>query len=535
MRNDPELSYDYIVVGGGTAGCVVAARVGSAGASVLLVEAGPPDRNPLIHIPAGYGKLRSGQYSRYEWPFSSIPQVNCDARTIPLPQGRVIGGGGSINAQVFTRGVRADYDHWAESFGCDGWSFDDIEQFFLRAERNEILGPPSHGMTGALGVSSQANPHPLSRAFVLAGQQYGLPYRADFNAGQQIGVGLYQSTTASGRRCSTAVGYLRPARRTGKVALWTGTLASRILLHQGRATGIEVIRNGRTVVVGARCEVILAAGAYNSPKLLQMSGIGDPKWLEQAGVKVRHALPGVGRNLHDHYSVTQVLPLTHRVGMDRYQRATPRTALALGQYLLFRGGPFASTVVEAGGFAAAPEGSDRSPIQFCFMPAAVVRPGSPVRRGLGMTINSWFTQPRSRGSVKIRSADPLAAPVIDPNYLSDAHDLKMSAHGVDMALEIMSQPAFAEHLDRERFRAMLADSGDTHRIVRQNGRSSAHPVGTCAMGNTDLSVVSAELLVHGISSLRVADASVMPSIVSSNTQAPTVMIAEKAADLISAT
>ncbi|WP_310962452.1 GMC family oxidoreductase [Nocardioides terrisoli] len=526
-------AFDYIIAGGGTAGCVLANRLTSnPEISVLLIEAGRSDRNPLIQIPAGFAKLTAGPY---EWGFRSVPQKNCDDRVIPLAQGKVIGGGGSINAQVFTRGVRQDYDDWAHEYGCDGWSAKEVDKYFLRSEGNERLAAPLHGTEGPLGVSDLANPHPLTRAFVRAGQEYGLPYNADFNGTSQHGVGYYQTTTKDGRRCSAAVGYLRPARHRRNLTVFTQTHVARVVLAGKRAVGVEVIRGGRPERFHASREVIVSGGAYNSPKILQLSGIGDPAALRSAGVDILHSLPGVGANLHDHCDLDIIYELKQYQSMDRLSRVRPATAAAGLQYLAYRRGPLASTVVEGGAFSYGEPGHTIPDIQFHFLPAAGVEAGiAATRYGYGVTLNSYFTRPRSRGSVRLSSRNPLDPPLIDPNYLDDPYDVEMSVEGVRQSREIMTQPSMARHIKAEHLAggATLRSTDDYVRFVRAHGRTSYHPVGSCAMGVTDAAVVSPQLKVYGIDCLRVVDASVMPRIVSSNTQAPTVMIAEKAADLI---
>lgn len=533
MAQRPE-EFDYIIAGGGTAGCVLAGRLTeNLKLRVLLVEAGRSDNHPLIHVPAGFAKLTSGPY---DWGLASTPQEHCDDRVIPLAQGKVIGGGGSINAQVFTRGARQDYDAWSSQYGCEGWTAKDVEKYFLRSEGNVRLSAPYHGTSGPLGVSDLTNPHPLTQAFVKAGQEYGLPYNSDFNGADQFGVGYYQTTTRDGRRCSAAVGYLKPARKRPNLTVLTGTQVARVTLDGNRATGVDlVVGDGRTRHVRATREVIVSSGAYNSPKLLMLSGIGDPEALDAAGVEVRHALRGVGRNLHDHCDLDIIYELNEYQSMDRFERVRPATAKAGLEYLAFRKGPLASTVVEGGAFSYGDREAATPDLQFHFLPAAGVEAGvGGVRTGYGVTLNSYFVRPRSRGSVRLRSRNPLDTPLIDPNFLADDHDVEMSIEGVRQSREIMSQPSMARHIKAEHLAggATLETNDDYVRFVRAHGRTSYHPVGTCAMGVGDDAVVSSTLEVYGLTGLRVVDSSVMPQIVSSNTQAPTVMIAEKASDLI---
>jgi choline dehydrogenase len=526
-------TFDYVIAGGGTAGCVLAARLSEDPAvQVLLLEAGRSDRHPFIHVPAGFAKLTAGPY---QWGFVSQPQVHCDGRQIPLAQGKVLGGGGSINAQVFTRGVPQDYDEWAGVYGCEGWSAKEVRQYFVRSEGNERLSGPSHGADGPLGVSDPVNPHPLSKAFVRAGQEFGLPYNSDFNGEDQWGVGLYQTTTRDSRRCSAAVAYLRPARKRPNLVVRTAVMVKRVVIEGKRATGVETIEDGQVKSYHARREVIVSGGAFGSPKILQMSGVGDPEDLKSADIATVHALPGVGRNLQDHCDLDVIYELKHYQSMDRFQRPLPATAVAGLQYAAFRRGPLASTVVEAGGFSYGNSDENTPDLQFHFLPAAGVEAGiAAVRPGYGCTLNSYFLRPRSRGTVRVASSDPHVAPLIDPNYLADDYDLELAVEGLRQSRAIMSQPSMAAHIKAEHLAGgqKVETKDDYIRFVRGYGRTSYHPVGTCAMGNSDESVVSPRLRVHGLEGLRVVDSSVMPRIVSSNTQAATVMIAEKASDMI---
>ncbi|GAA4387307.1 GMC family oxidoreductase [Tsukamurella soli] len=531
MTND----YDYVIAGGGTAGCVLAGRLTEdPSIRVLLLEAGGNDRHPFIHVPAGFAKLTS---SKYDWGFQSVPQEHCDGRTIPLAQGKVLGGGGSINAQVFTRGAHEDYDDWAKTYGCDGWSFDDVRQYFVRSEANDRLSAPDHGVDGPLGVSDPVDPHPLSLAFVRAGQEFGLPFNGDFNGARQLGVGMYQTTTKNARRCSAAVAYVKPARKRPNLTVRTDVTVSRITLVGKRATGVEFITEHGVETARAGREVLVTAGAFGSPKLLQLSGIGHPDDLRAAGVEVRHALGGVGRNLHDHCDLDVIYELRDYQSLDRLNLVRPATARAGLEYAALRRGPLASTVVEAGAFSFGHAAADIPDLQFHFLPAAGVEAGvAAVRPGYGCTLNSYALRPESRGSVRIRSSDPLAMPLIDPNFLATDFDLESSIEGLRQSREIMAQPSMTRHITAEHLAGgrSVSSKDDYVAFVRAFGRTSYHPVGTCAMGVGDDAVVDPDLRVVGMSGLRVVDSSVMPRIVSSNTQAPTVMIAEKAVDLIRA-
>jgi choline dehydrogenase len=519
--------YDYVIAGGGTAGCVLAGLLSrDPQSTVLLVEAGPPDRNPFIHIPAGMARLKG---SRLDWRYSTVAQGALGGRQVPYPQGKVIGGCASINAQVYTRGARADYDSWSSEHGCTGWSFDEVLPYFRRSEGNSRLSLPFHGTDGPLGVSDTLDPQPISLAFIKAAQEFGLPYNTDFNGASSYGVGLYQAMTRGGLRCSPAKAYLRPALRRRNLTVKTHCVITRLLLDGAQVTGVEMAEGGKLRTARARREVIVAAGAIGSPKLLQLSGIGDPAHLRSIGTTVRHSLPGVGRNLHDHCNIGVLYELKSAESLDRFNKPTPATAAAGIEYALFRGGPLASTVVEAGGFSCAAGGTDPD-IQFAFVAAET---GVPVPAGHRVRLHSLCLRPRSRGRVLATSSDPLRPPSIDPNYLVDEYDVEISIAGVRQSREIMAEPSMARHVKAEHSDLdQMATRDDYARFVRRAANLGYHVVGTCAMGHSESSVVSPDLKVRGLGGVRVADASIMPTIVGANTEAAVIMIAEKAADMV---
>jgi choline dehydrogenase-like flavoprotein len=434
---------------------------------------------------------------------------------------------------VFTRGNPRDYDEWAEDEGCDGWAFKDVLPYLRRAEDNNRLADDYHGTGGPLGASDLISPHPLSRAFVLAAQEAGLAPNADFNGARQEGAGLYQVTQRDARRCSTAVGYLRPAMRRGNIEIVTDAEASRILVENGRAIGVEYFANGQVRTAEAASEVIVASGAIGSPRLLLHSGIGPADELKALGIAPVHDLPGVGKNLQDHIDVYSIHELNGPFSYDRHNRPLNMLWAAL-EYMLFKSGPVTSNLAEAGGFWFA-DPDQRSPdIQFHFLPGAGLEAGvPPVPSGYGCTLNSCHLRPRSRGSVTLRSSDPSVPPVIDPNYWAEPYDFEMSLRGLEKTREIARQPALARFIRKEHMPGPEATTKQAlTAYAKRFGKTDYHPVGTCKMGVDAMAVVDPQCRVHGIDGLRVADSSVMPRLISSNTNAATIMIGEKASDMI---
>ena len=520
--------YDYIIAGAGSAGCVLANRLSEdPEVKVLLLEAGGRDINPFIHMPGGVGKLFG---PRVNWRFFTKPQTHLDYRSIWYPQGKTLGGSSSINAMVYIRGQREDYDRWAE-VGNKGWSYADVLPYFRKSEDNERLVNAYHGQGGPLWVSDQIGPHELSRAFVRACQAWGLPYNPDFNGSEQYGAGFYQVTCRHGRRRSAAVSYLWPVQSRPNLTVMTHARAIRILLENGKAVGVEVAQKNAVTAIRCERQVIVSSGAINSPRLLMLSGIGDADELRAIGITPAHELKGVGKNLHDHLCSNVHVALKDPIsydGQDRFPRSIPHGL----QWLLYRHGPVASVVVEGGGFAAS-DGSGRPDMQIHIAPAYIVRGGQTAMDGHGFTVNTTFLRPRSIGSVTLASADPNAGPVIDPNYHSDPKDRAMSLRSIRAVREILSQNDIARYIRVERLPGREARTdAELMAYVRQYACCDYHPVGTCKMGNDQMAVVDSELCVHGLDGLRVVDASIMPRLISGNTNAPTMMIAEKAADMI---
>lgn len=525
--------FDHVIVGGGSAGCVLAARLSEdPHTRVCLIEAGGRDTNPLIHMPVGFAKMTTGPLT---WGLVTTPQKHANNRQIPYAQARVLGGGSSINAEIFTRGHPSDYDRWVTE-GAEGWGFQDIQRYFLRSEGNSVLSGDWHGTEGPLGVSNIPDPNPTTRAFVQACQELGMPFSPDFNGARQEGAGFYQTTTRNNRRCSAAVGYLRPVLGRPNLTVITGALVLRLQIEGRRAVGVDYAVAGRTDSVRAESEVIVTAGAIGTPRLLMLSGIGPADPLRALGIGVVQDLPGVGQNLTDHFGIDIVAELKGHESLDKYNRPH-RAAWAGLQYLLFNSGPVTSNVVEGGAFWHSGLGPAGAPpdLQFHFLAGAGAEAGVPsVPKGTsGITLNSYTLRPKSRGSVTLRSADPRDLPLVDPNFLGHPDDLRMSVEGVRISREIFCQPALQRYVREIRFPdAAVRTQADYEAYARQYGRTSYHPTCTCRMGRDAMAVVDPQLRVHGIDGLRLCDSSVMPSLVGSNTNAPTIMIGERAADLI---
>jgi choline dehydrogenase-like flavoprotein len=483
-------------------------------------------------MPVGFYRMTDGPLT---WGYKTAPQRGANQRTIAYPQGRVLGGGSSINAMVYTRGNPGDYDAWAEAAGCTGWAYRDVLPYFRKAEDNQSFHNEFHGTGGPLGVSDQISPHPLSRVFLQAAQQFGIPYNPDFNSERQSGCGLYQVTQRNGRRSSTAVSYLAPARGRSNLTVHTNCVVTRLILENNRAIGVEYIQGQSRdkKVAHASAEIIVASGAIGSPKLLMLSGIGRSQDLKALGIPVRRDLQGVGQNLQDHVDPYVICELTGRHSYDHYARPWNMVMAGL-EYALFKKGPVTSNLAEGGAFWYADETQTQPDIQFHFMVGAGLEAGvPPVPSGSGCTLNSCHSRPRSRGEVRLKSPDPFKKPSVDPNFWAEPYDFEMSKRGVKMAREIMCQPAFAKFVKREHLPGSTKTSqADLEEHCRRYAKTDYHPVGTCKMGMDTMGVVDLDLRVHGVDRLRVADSSIMPLLISSNTNAATIMIGEKAADLI---
>jgi choline dehydrogenase len=522
--------YTHIVAGAGAGGCVVAHRLCADPANrILLLEAGGPDRSPLIHMPAGFTKLTSPSVN---WGFSTVPQPQLNNREMHYPQGRTLGGSTSINAMIYIRGHRLDYDEWA-SLGNDGWAYDGVLPYFRQMENHERLVDEYHGTGGPMNVAEQVQHNSLSKAFVRAGQEVGLSYSADFNGASQDGVGFYDVTQRNVRRESAATAYLKPIRKRSNLSIVTNATATRVVMSSGRAIGIAYQHGKRERIAYADGEIVLSGGAVNSPKLLLLSGIGPADELRALGIPVTHDLPGVGKNLQDHmdvYLTAETAPVSYN-GEDRWHRAAVHGA----QYLLFKTGPVTACVAEAGAFLRS-NGHVRSPdIQIHCLPAFVVDHGRQRFPGHGVTINTCNLRPKSTGSITLRSANPLDQPAIDPNFLADPYDWDISIEGFKRGREILSASSFAPLIKREHMPGadVTTDAG-IRDYIRRWAKTDYHPVGSCKMGSDDMAVVDTELRVRGVEGLRVIDASIMPTLISGNTQAPSIMIGEKGAAIMGA-
>ena len=530
--------FDYIIVGAGSAGCVLANRLSAAAdIRVLLLEAGPADRHPLIHIPVGLARII--QNLKYNWGYETEPQANLAGRRIPWPRGKTLGGSSSINGMVYIRGHARDYDIWRQH-GVAGWSYADVLPYFKRSEGNERGADPWHGADGPLNVTEAGHDHPLFDAFVAAGAEAGYPVNPDFNGASQEGFGRFQFTIRNARRWSAASAYLKPVLDRSNLTVETGALTQRVKFEGARATGVTYRQGGRERTARATREVILAGGAINSPQLLMLSGIGDADHLKSHGIETVAHIPDVGRNLQDHLTIHTVNASTIRTLTDDLTRLE-RGAFAVARAMLFRSGPAAAFPLEGGAFLRTSPELEMPDIQFHFSAGnlmSLIRrplstPSADQTRPDGFMCHACQLRPESRGEITLRSADPAAAPVIEPRYLSTEHDRVTLRNGFKAMRDVLSQPAIAQYSRGEVWPGpdVKTDAEIDDFIARAAG-TVYHPVGTCRMGGDDGAVVDEALRVRGVSSLRVVDASIMPTLVGGNTNAPTIMIAEKASDMI---
>ena len=527
-----EQEFDYIIVGAGSAGCVLAARLSEDPATrVLLLEAGPPDRSFWIHLPIGYGKTMWDK--RINWCFETDPDPNMNGRRIYWPRGKTLGGSSSINGLIYIRGQREDYDHWA-ALGNAGWGWDEVLPYFVKSEHNQRGASAAHGGSGPLKVSDIGATHELIEGFIAGAGQQGVRRTDDFNGGDQEGAGYYQLTAWKGWRCSTATGYLKPARGRANLRIETEAQAAGLVIENGRAVGVRYRQGGEMKTARCRAEVLLAAGAIQSPQLLQLSGIGPAALLRKHGIAVVRELPGVGENLQDHLQIRLIYECSKPISTNDALKSWFGQARLGMQWLFTRSGPLAVGINQGGCFMRAlPQESKTPDIQFHVSTLSADMAGGKVHPFSGFTMSVCQLRPESRGHIRIRSTDPFQPPEMQPNYLSTDLDRRTAVAGVKAARAIAQSAAMRPLVKREvKPGPEAGDDAALLEFCRNNGATIFHPSGTCKMGHDAMAVVDARLRVHGVPGLRVIDCSVMPTLVSGNTNGPIVMMAEKAVDMI---
>ncbi len=530
-RSSDTLEFDYVIVGAGSAGCVLANRLSADGRNtVLLLEAGPKDTNLWIHVPLGYGKLFKEK--TVNWMYQTEPEPGLDGRSVFQPRGKVLGGSSSINGLLYVRGQHADYDRWRQR-GDAGWGYDDVLPYFKKAENQRRGADKYHGAGGPLPVSDWRHADPLSEAFVVAAAQTGIPTNPDFNGASQEGAGFFQTTTQRGRRASTAYSYLRPARGRSNLQVETSALAQHILFEGRRAKAVEFRQGGALRTARARREVLVSGGAYNSPQLLQLSGVGPAELLKQHGIDVVLDAPGVGNDLQDHMQVRLVTRCAQRVTLNDIVNHPVRRVMAGARYAAFRKGPLTIAAGTSGAFFKTDPRLATPDIQIRFLPFSTDRMGEKLHSFSAFSASVCQLRPESRGSLRIKSADPAAPPEIRINYLATETDRTAFVEGFKILRKILAAPALKPYaVDEILPGSKVTSDEDILAFCRQTGSTVYHPTSTCRMGNDPLAVVDQRLRLRGIEGLRVVDASVMPDLMSGNTNAPTIMIAEKASDMI---
>lgn len=526
-----EPEYDYIIVGGGSAGCVLANRLSENDKNqVLLLEAGPEDKNFWIHLPIGYYKTIYNK--TISWGYVTAPDPNIHYRRIFWPRGKVLGGSSSVNGLIYIRGQAKDFDEW-EALGNLGWGWKNVLPYFKKSEHQERGDCEYHGSQGPLSVSDIKMKHPLCEAYLNACYEAGIPFNNDFNGPTQLGAGYYQLTIDKGRRSSSAVAYLRPALRRKNLHVSTNALVTKLLINNNRVYGVEILKNGLRSNSCAHKEVLLCAGAINTPQILQLSGIGDEKLLRELNIKVAHHLPGVGSNLQDHYQVRSVYHCKKPWTLNITSRSLLWLVKAATDFALFRRGPLTVGAGQVGVFACSNKTTQGPDLQIHFMPLSTDSPGLGLHKFSAFTTTVCQLRPQSKGYIKIISSDPLKAPYIQPNYLSIKNDIEVTLAGIKLMRSIAQTSSLSSYIQTELEPGVGCNTDEElTAFARNKGTTIFHPCGSCKMGVDEKAVVDANLKVRGMQGLRVIDASVMPTIVSGNTNAAVIMIAEKAADII---
>jgi choline dehydrogenase len=526
-----QIEADFIVVGAGSAGCAVAARLSEDPTTrVVLLEAGGEDRNRWIHIPLGFGKTFADP--SVNWCYETEPDPGAGDRRVFWPRGKVLGGSSSINGMVYIRGQAEDFDYWRQ-LGNTGWSFEDVLPYFKRSEHQTRGADAFHGTDGPLCVSDVPDRHPICEAFIQAANALDIPRNDDFNGARQEGVGYHQTTTRNGRRCSTAVGYLRPAMQRPNLRVMTGALTEKVTFEGRRAIGVAFRQNGRLMTARASREIILCGGAVNSPQLLMLSGIGPREHLMELGIPVLHDLPGVGQSLQDHYSAPVKLKCRLPITVNDVMRSNAKKLQAGLQYMMFKTGPLAMGTSPAALFARTRPELASPDIKCSISPFSADRPQDGLHPWSGFTIIAYQLRPGSRGQIKLKTARPTDPPAVYPNYLAAETDQRTIVAGLRLCRQLLANPHLQRFIESEFLpgRGVQTDE-QLLDYARQRGGTVYHPTSTCKMGSDPKGVVDAELRVHGIGGLRVADASIMPTVVSGNTNAATIMIGERAADMV---